>query len=118
MPAGEEFNQDAPTRTTRKQAKTEPASDLSREARRLSKKYSTNYVDVLEPSNSGRSPVVSIKSLVTLRRTLRRVPCIPDQRVGNGESGGPEGGLAADLQQHVAHRSTSRPLGAGRNVAE
>ena len=30
---------------------------------------------------------ISIKSLVTLRQALRRVPSVPDPRIGSGESG-------------------------------
>ena len=157
--------------TSGKQGKTRSASDPLREAMRLSKKYSTNYVDVLEPSNSGRSPVVrrmhveelreplatrfrrtghgrrgspatvtsvidsfealqsgkvaqrlreiraslredsdgdmSIKSLVTLRQALGRVPRVPDPRIGSGESGileavwsfGDEGMLVLDCRE-------------------
>lgn len=56
--------------TTKKQGKTKSASDLSREVRRLSKKYSTNYVDVLEPSNSGGSPVVRRMHVDQLREPV------------------------------------------------
>lgn len=72
--------------TTGKQGRTKSAADLLQEARRLSKKYSTDYVDVLEPSNSGRSPVVRRMHVDELREPLA-------QRNPGGQVAAEEGGV-------------------------
>lgn len=45
-------------RTKKQEARKPTATRLSKEARDLSRRYSTDYVDVLERPAPGRSPVV------------------------------------------------------------